>query len=194
MVTSARLLCKMPFLSIPLLAVIANGIGHTHRLTQEAVIMHKEICHLSRSGRVRPWKWHWRSNARLSHVPSAHVPPKSSSLYVQNKGGFAADAHSSSQRRSFGFRPQHLGSTDSNATNCWANFTDDPRTVFREDRVGGQSHVTVQQTSGGLRAPIGEHGRTLITAYTLNQYSLISKNTKLTHTRMFFSPFSPNMR
>ena len=45
MVTSARLLCKMPLLSILLLAVIANGIGHSHRLTQEAVIMHKEICH-----------------------------------------------------------------------------------------------------------------------------------------------------
>ena len=45
MVTSARLLCKMPLLSILLLAVIANGIGHSHRLTQEAVIMHKDICH-----------------------------------------------------------------------------------------------------------------------------------------------------
>ena len=77
------------------------------------------------------------------------VPPKSSSLHVQNKDGLAPDAHSSSQRWSFGFRPQHLGSTDSNATNCWANF--DRRLakhVFREDRVGGQSHVTVQQTSG----------------------------------------------
>ena len=46
MVTSARLLCKMPLLSILLLAVIANGIGSSHRLTQEAVIMHKEICHI----------------------------------------------------------------------------------------------------------------------------------------------------
>ena len=45
MVTSARLLCKMPLLSILLLAVIANGIGHSHRLTQEALILHKEICH-----------------------------------------------------------------------------------------------------------------------------------------------------
>ena len=47
MVTSARLLCKMPLLSILLLAVIANGIGHSHRLAQEAVIMHKEIYHPS---------------------------------------------------------------------------------------------------------------------------------------------------
>ena len=46
MVTSARLLCKMSLLSILLLAVIANGIGHSHRLTQEPVIMHKEICQL----------------------------------------------------------------------------------------------------------------------------------------------------
>ena len=38
MVTSARLLCKMHLLSILLLAVIANGIGHSHRLAQEAVI------------------------------------------------------------------------------------------------------------------------------------------------------------
>ena len=45
LVTSARLLCKMPLLSILLLAFIANGIGQSHRLRQEAVIMHKEICH-----------------------------------------------------------------------------------------------------------------------------------------------------
>ena len=43
MVTSARLLCKMPLLSILLLAVIANGTGHW--LALEAVIMHKEIWH-----------------------------------------------------------------------------------------------------------------------------------------------------
>ena len=42
MVTSARLLCKMPLLPILLLAVIANGIGHSHRLAQEAVIMHRQ--------------------------------------------------------------------------------------------------------------------------------------------------------
>ena len=46
---AARLLCKMPLLSILLLAVIANEIGHSHRLTQEAVIMHKEICHPPRT-------------------------------------------------------------------------------------------------------------------------------------------------
>ena len=48
MVTPARLLCKMPLLSLPLLAVIANGIGHSHRLTQEAVTMHKEICQVGK--------------------------------------------------------------------------------------------------------------------------------------------------
>ena len=41
LVTSARLLCKMPLLSI------SNGIGHSHRLAQEAVIMHREICQFS---------------------------------------------------------------------------------------------------------------------------------------------------
>ena len=42
-VTSASLLCKMPLPSFLLLAVIANGIGHSHRLAQEAGTMHKEM-------------------------------------------------------------------------------------------------------------------------------------------------------
>ena len=44
MVTSARLLCKLSLLSLLLLAVIANGIGHSHKLAQEAVSCTKEIC------------------------------------------------------------------------------------------------------------------------------------------------------
>ena len=39
----AHVIRKLPFLSILLLAVIANGIGHSHKLAQEAVFMQKSV-------------------------------------------------------------------------------------------------------------------------------------------------------
>ena len=39
----AHVIRKLPSLSILLLAVIANGIGHSHKLAQEAVFMQKSV-------------------------------------------------------------------------------------------------------------------------------------------------------